>query len=79
MKVKFVCDCCDLVFEEADIPQGVEADKLAALTGKLGRDIILENKEGSDLYISSTCDECTRALSIDDGDNIIFYGKPLIH
>ncbi len=78
MKVRFICDCCDLVFAETEVPEGETLVNGPALTGEGRHDIIFKNQQGSDLYISGTCEECNQALGL-EGDHFLFYREPLIH
>jgi hypothetical protein len=81
VKVKFVCDCCDSVFDEFDVDENsVEADDLS-LTGEASQDIIIQNREDSEVCVSSTCRECRHELDEyepEDG-HIRYYRAPLLH
>jgi len=76
VKVKYICDCCDSIFEELDFPDG---ELLEGLTANTGRDIILEDAQGSTLIVTATCDECSATLGIDDEDEFVFYRPPIIN
>ena len=81
MKVKFVCDCCDSVFDEFDVNENRdEADDLS-LTGEASQDIIVQNREDSEVCVSSTCRECRRELDeYEPGDSHFrYYKAPLLH
>lgn len=79
MKIKFVCDCCDLVFREIDIPDDAGMTDLEALTGDEFKDIILQNDSGSEIFVSATCDECSDELGFNDNNDMVFRSEPIIH
>lgn len=81
MKVKYVCDCCAGVFEEFDADDNTEKVDDLSLTGGASQDIILQNREDSEVCVSSTCRECRRELDeYEPGDGLFrFYKAPLLH
>lgn len=78
MKIRMICDCCDEVFKEMEIPDDAGMTDLEALTGEEFKDIIIQNENNEDVVVSMTCDECTEDLALDDEDFEI-PAKPLIH
>lgn len=78
MKIRMVCDCCDAVFKEIEIPEDAGMTDLEALTGEEFKDIIIQNDNDTDVVVSITCDECNEELALDD-DNFVIPTKPLIH
>lgn len=79
MKIKLVCDCCDTVFSEIDVPEDAGMTDLEALTGEEFRDIILTNGDNSEVFVSTTCDECYDDLSYHDDNDYVFRRDPIIH
>lgn len=79
MKIKLVCDCCDAVFREMDIPDDAGMTDLEALTGEEFKDIILQDESGSEVVVSSTCDECCDELGFDDDNDLVFRSEPVLH
>lgn len=81
MKVKFVCDCCDSIFEEFDVDE--DGDRLADLflTDEESQDIILQNQVDSQISVSSTCRECRQELDeyYPEDSHIRYYKAPLLH
>ena len=47
MKIQFVCDCCDRIFSEAELPEDEGSEGCHALTGEERHDIILQDRWGS--------------------------------
>lgn len=78
MKIRMVCDCCDSVFKEMEIPDDAGMTDLEALTGEEFKDIIRQDDDESDVVVSMTCDECNEDLALDD-DDFAIPAKPLIH
>lgn len=78
MKIKLVCDCCDSLFREIDIADDAGMTDLEALTGEEFKDIILQN-DGSDIFVSATCDECCDELGLEDNNDLVFRSEPIIH
>ena len=81
MKVKYVCDCCDSVFAEFDANEDWDEIDDLSLTGEASQDIILQNREDSEVCISSTCRECRQELDeYEPGDGLFrFFKAPLLH
>jgi len=79
VKIKYVCDCCENIFKEEEIFDPEKQAGFPTLTEEKSHDIILEDHKGSGMYISSTCDECNKALGLDGEHDIVFYRQPLIH
>lgn len=79
MKIKLVCDCCDSIFKEIDIPDDAGMTDLESLTGEEFRDIILQNDNGSEVFVSATCDECCDELGYNDDNDPVFRSQPIIH
>lgn len=79
MKIKLVCDCCDSLFREIDVPDDAGMTDLEALTGEEFKDIILQKDSGSDIFVSVTCDECFDELGFDDDNDLIFRSEPIIN
>ncbi len=79
MKVRFFCDFCDTVFDEAEIEEDALPEEIETLTGEEGRGIILQDPHGLGSYFLSVCPECNRDLGITDRDGFIFLHKPLMH
>jgi hypothetical protein len=81
VRVKFVCDCCDSVFEEFDVDEKEDELDDLFLTGETSRDIILQNPEDSEVAVSSTCRECRQELDEYrfEEDHIRLYKAPLLH
>ncbi len=79
MKVRFVCDCCDYIFDEVEALGGKRQGDFQALTDSERHDIILQDWEGSEIYVSATCEECGKELGLNEKDDLIFYRAPLIH
>ncbi len=79
MKVRFFCDCCDTVFDEAEVAEGAFPGEIEALTGETGRGIILQDANGPGIYFLSVCPECNRDLGFGEEDKFVFLQKPLMH
>lgn len=81
MKVKLVCDCCDSVFDEFDVSENLDEEYDQSLTGEVNQDIILQNREDSEVRISSTCRDCKHELDeYEPGEgHIRYYKAPLLH
>jgi len=81
VKVKFVCDCCDSVFEEFDVDENEYNLDDLSLTGASSQDIILQNRDDSEVSVASTCQDCRQELDqYNPGEgHIKYYKAPLPH
>ncbi len=79
MKVRFVCECCDRVFDEADVEDNEQWADLEALTRGTAHGIILQDQEGSGICLSALCEECSSEIGIADAEDIAFYREPLLN
>lgn len=79
MKIRFICDCCDCVFEEREAMDKNRIDNDQPLTGENLRDIMIQETDGDEIYVSSTCQECIDELGLGGVDSMVVYRQPLIH
>lgn len=78
MKVRLVCDCCDNVFREIEVPADAGMTDFEALTGEEIKDIILPDSSGAEIVISATCHDCNNDLSF-NGRDLVYYSEPKLH
>lgn len=75
MKLMYLCECCDAVVDEVDLPARLSGGVPAALTGLELQDII---KTGEDPVIVATlCDDCREMLY--GGPEQTFFSGPALH
>jgi hypothetical protein len=79
VKMRFICNCCDKIFHETLAPEEEASEDIEFLTDTGAQDIILEDAGNSDVLVSSTCGECSRALGLGSEDDLVFFRNPLIH
>jgi len=81
LKVRFICEFCDGIFDEAEFSAGEladNADNMEVLTEDSGRGIILEGPDGTGGYFLSVCPDCNNDLHMDE-NAFVFLQNPLIH
>lgn len=80
MKISYICECCDEVFEEAtldDLSEAVEG--LDGLTEEERHDIIKMHENSGRVYISGLCDECIVGLGLDNNSDFLYTPTPVKH
>ncbi len=75
MKFLAVCECCDAVLSEVEVPPRQLAGTPSTLTGTVGADII-EGDGQPVVFLKTLCDDCREAFY---GREATFYGGPLYH
>lgn len=77
MKLLYVCECCDAVVDEVELPARPSGSVLAGLTGVEPQDII-KTGDGEDRVILITlCDDCRETLY--GGPENTFFSGPVLH
>lgn len=79
MIVRFICDCCDEVFDELETQDELEDEELSALTGYRIDSIMRDSDRSSEIYVLSTCENCMRDLITDDGTGEFSFMRPVIN
>lgn len=66
MKLLYVCECCDAIVDEIELPAQLPGGALAGLTGVEPQDIIKTDDGGQKVVLTTLCDDCRETL----------YGRP---
>jgi len=77
LKLLYICECCDAVVDEADIPAQPNNGRVSGLTGVKPLDIMKLGSGQGRIYITTLCDDCRETLygSPDSG----FINGPTLH
>lgn len=79
MKIFLICDCCEEIFKFLELPEGMDNDDLENLTGYKINSIIKTGNNSSEVYFSSTCDECGKDLIINSEFDDFLFVQPTLH
>ena len=75
MKFLAVCECCDAVLSEFEVPPRPSTDIPPALTGTAAADII-ESDSQLVIFFKTLCDDCRETFY---GREATYYGGPVHH
>ncbi|ACV61166.1 hypothetical protein Dtox_0213 [Desulfofarcimen acetoxidans DSM 771] len=77
MKVYYVCECCDEVFDIVDSATCRESGQEPSLTGISVCGIINGVSSSDGYYVSGICPDCREEINC--GYDTVFYREPVIN
>lgn len=78
MKLLYVCECCDAIIDEIDLPARLSDGAVSGLTGIGPQDIMKTGSEQGDRVVLMTiCDDCRETIY--GGPDSTFYNGPVLH
>lgn len=79
MRIRYVCECCDRVFDEADVDENERWADAETLTDQKGHGIILQDYDGSGICLSALCEDCAGEIRVAGAEDLAYYRKPLLN
>ncbi|HOV79163.1 MAG TPA: DUF2757 family protein [Bacillota bacterium] len=76
MKLTYLCECCDAVIDQLDIPDAFSGGLSAGLTGADARHII-KTGSGGGITVAGLCEDCRETLY--GGPRSFFFSGPALH
>jgi len=77
LKLLYVCECCDAIVDEIELPARLTDGALAGLTGVEPQDIIKTDDGGQRVVLTTLCDDCRETLY--GGSESTFFNGPSLH